>query len=257
MSLNLQSLHSSLKQDDGQEIRVEVNQRHLIDKILARYSAENTIFRELLQNSNDACAENIVIEFNTKVQQGLSSLWTKVHAESVVYKNNGKAFSPDDFSRLCKIAEGNPDETKIGFFGVGFYSLFSICEEPFITSGHQTMAFLWRKDMLYTKRGQLPAESQSEWTTFYLPCREPIPVPDMPEFARFIATSLAFATQIKTVQVLIDSKEVLSFNRKSSSPKPLEITDSASYTFKSPNDLFKLKAINISKVQVNFLLIIA
>jgi hypothetical protein len=51
------------------------------------------------------------------------------------------------------IAEGNPDEDKIGAFGVGksfilrliehtshnssigFYSLFSITEEPFVTSG--------------------------------------------------------------------------------------------------------------------------
>lgn len=50
------------------------------------------------------------------------------------------------------LAEGNPDEEKIGAFGVGvspsicyvttastsvagFYSLFSITEEPFVTSG--------------------------------------------------------------------------------------------------------------------------
>lgn len=32
-------------------------------------------------------------------------------------------------------AEGNPDEEKIGAFGVGFYSLFSVTEEPFVTSG--------------------------------------------------------------------------------------------------------------------------
>ncbi|CAI2174465.1 1539_t:CDS:10 [Funneliformis geosporum] len=35
---------------DGEE-RVEVNQRHLIDKILARYSAEFVVYRELMQNS--------------------------------------------------------------------------------------------------------------------------------------------------------------------------------------------------------------
>lgn len=38
----------------GQEQKVLVNQRHLIDKILARYSAEYTVYRELLQNSDDA-----------------------------------------------------------------------------------------------------------------------------------------------------------------------------------------------------------
>jgi hypothetical protein len=36
--------------------RVEVNQRALIDKILARYATASAVYRELLQNSNDASA---------------------------------------------------------------------------------------------------------------------------------------------------------------------------------------------------------
>ena len=57
-------------------------------------------------------------------------------------------------------AEGNPDEEKIGAFGVGvwsslvfselptqlkfkgFYSLFSITEEPFVTSGGMFLSIL-------------------------------------------------------------------------------------------------------------------
>jgi hypothetical protein len=37
--------------------RVEVNQRALIDKILARYATASAVYRELLQNSNDASAQ--------------------------------------------------------------------------------------------------------------------------------------------------------------------------------------------------------
>lgn len=43
-----------------------------------------------------------------------------------VVTNDGIPFRPEDWSRLKKIAEGNPDESKIGAFGVGFYSLWSI-----------------------------------------------------------------------------------------------------------------------------------
>lgn len=31
-------------------------------------------------------------------------------ASSISYKNNGRPFQPEDWSRLRKIAEGNPDE---------------------------------------------------------------------------------------------------------------------------------------------------
>ena len=61
--------------------------------------------------------------------------------------NDGMPFRPQDWQRLKKIAEGNPDEEKIGAyvlgrtqtcdvhreltsrFGVGFYSLWSVCGE--------------------------------------------------------------------------------------------------------------------------------
>eukprot|EP01137_Pigoraptor_chileana_P003951 Opistho-2@44912 len=137
----------------GVDERVEVNQRHLIDKILARYSAEHTIFRELLQNSNDAGATHAEIEFvcapgNRK-------------AMSVVYRNNGRPFRKEDWGRLKKIAEGNPDENKIGFFGVGFYSVFSVSEEPLVVSGDSCMAFHWKGDQLYSTVGTLPAEMKS------------------------------------------------------------------------------------------------
>ncbi|KAG8902798.1 hypothetical protein FRB99_004097, partial [Tulasnella sp. 403] len=49
----------------GRDEEVQVNQRALIDKVLARYSGEHTVLRELLQNSDDAGAKTVEIHFNT------------------------------------------------------------------------------------------------------------------------------------------------------------------------------------------------
>jgi hypothetical protein len=142
------------------------------------------------------------------------------------------------------------DETKIGFFGVGFYSLFSVCEEPFITSGSSTMGFFWKRDMLYTKRGVLPLEARSEWSTFYLACREPIELPNVQDFAKFLSTSLAFTTKIQTVEVFFDDERVLYFHRKGQEPRELKIPR-GTYQLSSPHNLFTLEAVHISQIQLD------
>ena len=105
---------------------------------------------------------------------------------SIEYKNNGKPFREEDWNRLKKIAEGNPDEQKIGFFGVGFYSLFSITEEPFVVSGNAYCGFFWKGDQLFVKKGTVPEDKQTEWTSFLLNLRNPLEIPDTNEFSRFL-----------------------------------------------------------------------
>lgn len=52
--------------ENGYDESVEVNQRAIIDKVLARYSGEFTVFRELLQNSDDAQSKTVEIRFETR-----------------------------------------------------------------------------------------------------------------------------------------------------------------------------------------------
>ncbi|KAI8587693.1 hypothetical protein BDZ88DRAFT_453803 [Geranomyces variabilis] len=244
----LDSLKAAL--NSSVEEKVEVNQRHLIDKILARYSAEFTVYRELLQNSNDAAATGVQILFQTSVQN--RSFWqggNKRVVTSATFKNNGRPFSSDDWSRLRKIAEGNPSFSSVGLFGVGFYSLFSICEEPFVTSGNESMGFFWKGDMLYTKRGQLPPEAISKWTSFYLTMREPVDLPDTEAFGRFLATSLAFTSTLKRVEVLVDDQPVLIFDKKTTEPRPLTFSKKV-YTLSSPS-IFTLDSVGIRTVQLD------
>jgi hypothetical protein len=53
-----------------------------------------------------------------------------------------------------------------------------------------------------------------------------------------------------SVSVMIDSVEVIHFERKSSGSRPLDISDQASYTLKSPMDFFRLENVEVSKVHL-------
>ena len=136
----------------GSESRVQVNQRMLIDKMLARYSSDFVVCRELIQNADDAKA--------TSFQFDLICSSTNL-IEEIRATNNGSDFTETDWKRIAAIAEGNTNVESVGQFGVGFFSVFSFAEEPMIISGKEYMAFVWRDDQsLTTYRHQLPVDEQ-------------------------------------------------------------------------------------------------
>ncbi len=258
---------------DGIDTRVEVNQRALIDKILARYSSAGAVYRELLQNSNDAEATVAEIYISTTAAAAAttassSSSDAKNRARhdgngtssegagsgtnrnplvaQVIYRNNGLPFRTQDWSRLRAIAEGNPDVNKVGAFGVGAYTMFSICEEPLVISGgklgapKEAMAFYWKGDSLWTKSGTAPPapaaatnssaissssngennddkatnfNDDNDWTSFFLPSRDPYPLPDLVEFGQFLSTSLTFTSCLKIINVYVNDALMLNISK--------------------------------------------
>ncbi|KDQ08135.1 hypothetical protein BOTBODRAFT_180161 [Botryobasidium botryosum FD-172 SS1] len=154
--------HTELWEGETNE-PIKINQKALIDKVLARYSGEFVVFRELLQNADDANAERVKIHFKTRkymarnksrdatghpeLNTGEVTQWT--------VQNDGKGFEAADRDRLKSIADGNPNEQKIGAFGVGFYSVFSVTDTPVVTSVDPNdekrygMAFHWANAQLF------------------------------------------------------------------------------------------------------------
>ncbi|CAF1416514.1 unnamed protein product, partial [Didymodactylos carnosus] len=65
-------------QQDGCEQRVEVNQRMLIVKILARYSSDFVVCRELIQNSDDAQATSFHFEITCETSSIASDMQTRL-----------------------------------------------------------------------------------------------------------------------------------------------------------------------------------
>ena len=235
----------------NRDIRVEVNQRSLIDKILARYASAGAVYRELLQNSDDAeasvaevrfsttsgggggdCAQNSLSSSSTITGDGGSDRGLAASSNSgkkgpgtvsqVVYRNNGVPFRDQDWSRLRKIAEGNPDVSKVGAFGVGAYAMFSVSEEPMVISGGEALAFHWRGDALWTRTGPAPdsrargdeGRQEQRWTTFVLPSRDPYAAPDTVEFGKFLCGNLTFTKSLRTVRVYVNDRLRLTVSKE-------------------------------------------
>ncbi|RIA98236.1 hypothetical protein C1645_750373 [Glomus cerebriforme] len=232
---------------------VKVNQRCLVDKILARYSSEFVIYRELLQNSDDAKSTMIKIYFKTKDPNTNTNI-LRDEIVTILFKNDGDHFKPQDWNRIKEIAVGNPGDQKIGAFGVGFYSVFSVCDEPSIISGGQGMKFFWENNQLITEHGEIDKDGETvdedqKWTTFTMHLRKPQKFPNVEEFTRFFSKSLGFTNNIKEIIVYFNDTQVIKLSRESQGQKSIDIT--SEFNTYSPNKTFKLKSLDIRDIRMN------
>lgn len=224
--MDFTKLRAAALKDGDDEEAVTVNTRALIDKVLARYSGEWTTLRELLQNAADAQATSVTVKFETLPSSSVPISNTTNQSEllkhvllhhtlrRLLVTNNGQPFGVNDWSRLKRIAEGNPDEEKVGAFGVGFYSVFADCEEPFVSSGDQAMAFYWKGNSLFTRKLQLPVEEANPDTSFVLDYRNATtPMPNLLSIAQFLATSLTFVA-LQSIELWVDDWKIISLQKK-------------------------------------------
>lgn len=243
------------------EEAVTVNTRALIDKVLARYSGEWTTLRELIQNAADASATKVSIKFETlpsttvplppasDPSAQLKHVLLHHTLSRLLVSNNGEAFGENDWSRLKRIAEGNPDETKIGAFGVGFYSVFADCESPFVSSGDQTMAFYWKGNSLFTRRGRLPKEHGASDTTFMLDYRNTTsPVPNLLSICQFLSTSLTFVG-LESIELWLDQWNLVTLTKKMAPAADVSIPNDVNP--KTKEGLMKIVGVEYQNAQID------
>jgi hypothetical protein len=110
-----------------------------------------TVLRELIQNADDAEATCFEIDI----------------CDDSFYVGNDAVFTDDNFKYIKKIASANKqDEAKpIGKFGMGFISVFQLCDKAYITSSGCTLRLL-----PYEGEAEELEFVESRWaTTFVLP----------------------------------------------------------------------------------------
>ncbi|KAI0119333.1 hypothetical protein F4814DRAFT_411592 [Daldinia grandis] len=254
-------LRAAALRDGEDEEAVTVDTRALIDKVLARYSGEWTTLRELIQNAADAQATTVKIKWETLPSTQVPLPPTTDRSEilkhvianhtlkRLVVQNNGQPFTKTDWGRLKRIAEGNPDETKIGAFGVGFYSVFADCEEPFVSSGHEAMAFYWKGNALFTRKLQVPEDQRSSDTAFVLDYRNTTTtLPNLLSISQFLATSLTFVA-LQNIEFWIDDYKVLHLQKKTSPSVDVALSRDVETTTKER--LMKVQSVERASAQID------
>ncbi|KAI1504129.1 hypothetical protein F5X99DRAFT_51992 [Biscogniauxia marginata] len=254
-------LRAAALRDGEDEEAVTVDTRALIDKVLARYSGEWTTLRELIQNAADAQATTVKIKWETLPSTQIPLPTTTDRSEilkhiianhtlrRLIVQNNGQPFTKTDWGRLKRIAEGNPDETKIGAFGVGFYSVFADCEEPFVSSGNEAMAFYWKGNALFTRKLQLPQDQCSSDTAFVLDYRNATTtLPNLLSVSQFLATSLTFVA-LQHIEFWIDDYKLLSLHKKASPSVDVALSRDVETTTKER--LMRVQSVERSSAQID------
>ncbi|KAK1149914.1 hypothetical protein N8T08_003470 [Aspergillus melleus] len=259
--LDFNALKARTMGSGNDEEAVTVDTRGLISKVLARYSGKWTVLREMIQNAADANATKVTIKFETlpSVTVPLPSpaddttllKHTISHhtLKRLLVSNNGLPFSEKDWARLKRIADGNPDETKIGAFGVGFYSVFDDCEEPFVSSGKDAMAFYWKGNALFTRRLQLDDTSGNPETTFVLDYRnDTSPIPSLMQLCQFLSSSLTFVS-LESIELWLDDWNLLKLTKKTAPSVSLAIP--RDIETKTPQGLMKITNVTQEVAQVD------
>lgn len=195
----------------------------------------------MIQNSADAKAKSVVINFSSTIPGGLTKTKvgdiSSISINRLTVKNNGLYFQNDDWNRLKEIAKGNPDETKIGAFGVGFYSVFELTDEPLVHSGDTVMSFYYEGDQLCYRKDKI--QDSEGWTVIDIPYRSEHKLPNLPQFTAFLTLSFILLP-IESIELKVDDISLFHLSKTVSEEIQLDLPKGINYY--SPDQTLLLKS---------------
>lgn len=197
--------------------------------------------------------KTVQIHFQSAVPSAVATLKT-APITKIVVKNDGIIFREEDWRRLKTVADGQPDSEKIGAFGVGFYSIWSISDEPLVVSGEQMMLFFWKGQQLAVKRAKTPRSedelgpSGRSWSSITMPCRSPEPMPDPAAFSKFLATALPFTSSILKMSLHFDGVELCRIEKRPAPARALTVPQHTSLT--TPGRMMQITTLEEAPLQL-------
>jgi len=120
---------------------------------------------ELIQNAEDEASSAIIFMFND---------------DSVTIINDGRSFDEEDVWGICSVRPGKK-KNKIGFFGIGFKSVFNITEKPQIISkkfNFEIESYIYPKPKTSIPENLRRHYSPERGAIFILPYSSGLPTPE-------------------------------------------------------------------------------
>lgn len=201
MTLNPKEFVRILAEERSRKLKDE-EFRKMVDRILGVWSDPNHALIELIQNADDARAKKAGFILKGK---------------NLSYLHDGKPFSKTDVRHICSVALTTKKVgSYIGFFGIGFKSVFKISNKPHIFS--LPFKFLFKRETPVVPEWVEEAPSEVEQrlsekgTLFYLPLRDDLPkrsAESLKEALRkdFDPLSLAFLRHLRQIGFTVDGEE--------------------------------------------------
>ena len=122
---------------------IEINRK--LKSVVDDYDKDTFIFKELIQNADDAGATevNFLIDWRHHPEESLITEELKEWQGPALVVHNNATFSGEDFDNICKIAGEmkKEDPLKIGQFGLGFCTVYHFTDLPSIISGKYLTMF--------------------------------------------------------------------------------------------------------------------